>query len=85
MRKTSKLVLKTKLQVVCGIQNRQPPKVVILNGCALLWTVPWPASPAKVFDFINAAVASIMERMETTTVLHVIFDRFYKMSIKFGC
>ena len=85
MRKTSKSVLKTKLQVVCGMQNRQLPKVVILDGCALLWTVPWPASPAKVSDFINAAVTSIMERMEATTILHVIFDRYYNTSTKSGC
>ena len=48
MRKTSKSVLKTKLQVKLGMRNRQPPMVVILDACVLLWTVPWPASPAKV-------------------------------------
>jgi len=76
MRNTSKSMLKTKLQVVCGIWNKQPHKVVILDGSALLWTVPWPPSPTKVSDFINGAVASIMERMETTRVLHVTFDRY---------
>ncbi len=66
MRKTSKSVLKTKLQVLCGMRNRQLPKVVILDACALLWTVPWPALPAKVSAFVNAAVSSIMERVGTT-------------------
>ena len=41
---------------MCGMRNRKLPKVVILDGCALLWTVPWPASPTKVSAFINAAV-----------------------------
>ena len=85
MRKTTKSVLKTKLQVMCGMRNRQLPKVVILDGCALLWTVPWPALPAQVLAFINAAVTSIMERIETTTILHVVFDRYYNMSTKSGC
>jgi len=85
MRKTSKSVLKNKLQVLCGMRNRQIPKVVILDGCALLWTVPWPASPAKVSAFIDAAVASITERMETTTILHVVFDRYYSLSTKSAC
>ena len=82
MRETSKSMLKTKLKVMCGMWNRQLPKVVILDGCALLWTVPWPASPAKVSAFINAAVISIMERIETTTILHVVFDRYYNVSTK---
>ena len=56
MRKTSKSVLKNKLQVMCGMRNRQLPAVVILDACALLWTIPWPASPAKVSAFIDAAV-----------------------------
>ena len=85
MRKTSKSVLNNKLQVVCGLRNRQLPKVVILDGCALLWTVPWPASPAKVSDFINAAVTNIIERMETTTILNMAFDRYFTISTNSGC
>ena len=85
MRKTSKSVLKTKFQVLCGMRNRQHPKVVILDACALLWTVPWPALPAKESAFVNAAVSSIMERVERISILHLVFDRYYNMSIKSGC
>ncbi len=85
MRKTSKSVLKTKLQVLCGMRNCQLPKVVILDACTLLWTVLWPALPAKVSAFVNAAVSSIMERVGTISILHVVFDRYYNASIKSGC
>ena len=67
MRKTSKSVLMTKLQVKCGMMNRQLLMVEILDACALLWTVPWLASPAKVSAFISAVVASIMR----SSILHV--------------
>jgi len=56
-----------------------------MDGCALLWTVPWPASPAKVSGFINAAVTSTTERIKTTAILHMVFDRYYNMSTKSGC
>ena len=69
--------------MVCGLRNRQLPKVVILDGCTLLWTVPWPASPAKMSEFINAAVNNIMEKMDT--ILHVVFDRYFTNSTKSGC
>ena len=55
--------------------------MVILDACALLWTVPWPAIPARVSAFANAAVSRIMERVETTSILHVVFDRYYNMSV----
>jgi len=48
---------------------------VILDGCAMLWTILWPASAAKVSDFIKAAVTSTMERMESTTTVVVVLDR----------
>ena len=50
---TQKSVLKNKLQVITGKCNQKPPSVIILDACALLWRVPWPASPAKVSDFVN--------------------------------
>ena len=32
----------------------------------------WPALPATVSGLINAAMMSIMEGIETTTILHVV-------------
>ena len=85
MRTTSKSVLKTKLQILCEEQNAEPPVVTIVDGCALLWTVSWPAPPAKVSAFTTAVVAKIWKRMDTTQVLHVVFDRYNKLSIKSAC
>ena len=53
MKNTAKSILKTKMQVQCGIRNKEAPKVVIIDGCALLWTIPWTANPAKVFTLIK--------------------------------
>ena len=82
---TSKSVLKNKLQILCEEQNAEPPVVTIVDGCALLWTVSWPAPPAKVSAFTTAVVAKIWKRMDTTQVLHVVFDRYNKLSIKSAC
>ena len=30
-----------KLQILPGTRGQQPPAVVILDVCAVLWTVPW--------------------------------------------
>ena len=85
MRSTSKSVLKTKIKVECSQRHQVPAEVVILDGCAILWTLPWPASPAKVSALIKAAVARIMYYINTTQVLHVLFDRYYEMSTKSYC
>ena len=85
LRSTNKSVLKNKIKVECGQRNKEPPVVVILDGCAILWTVPWPASPAKVSAFVNNAVATITKYVQTTQILHVVFDRYYNDSIKSCC
>ena len=85
MRTTSKSVLKSKIKVECSQRNLGPCDVVILDACAVLWTVPWPASPAKVSDFVIAAVFSIMRHLYSTKVLHVVFDRYNDNSIKSCC
>ena len=47
MRTTSKSVLKNILQILSEERNAEPPVVITVDGCALLWTVPWPATPCK--------------------------------------
>ena len=39
MREANKSVLKAKLKVDCGTTNTRQPKVLIIDGCALLWAV----------------------------------------------
>ena len=66
-----------------GTRSQQPAAVVILNTCALLWT--FSAPPAKVSDFITAAVAVIMRHAGMTITLHVVFDRCHNLSNKSCC
>ena len=40
MRSTAKSVLKSKLKVECGQRNQTPAEVVILDECAILWSLP---------------------------------------------
>ena len=63
-----------------------PPEVVILDACAILWTVCWPGQPAKVSYVVSAAVATILRYADTATqVLHVVFDRYHQLSTKSCC
>ena len=75
MRQTSKAVLKAKLVVECGVRKKQLSRVVIIDGCALLWTVVWPESPAVVSDYVTAVVHAIKQRADKAAIVHVIFDR----------
>ena len=43
-----------RLQVECSEGNEVVSDVIILDGCAILWTLPWPLSSARVFTFFDA-------------------------------
>lgn len=62
-----------------------PPAVVIPDMCAILWTIPWPSSPANISTFVNAAVSTVLQHIQTCQVLHVVFDRYHENSIKSAC
>ena len=47
-----------------------------LMRCDYIMLLVWHASPANMSAFVDAPVASIMERVETTSILHVVFDRY---------
>jgi hypothetical protein len=85
MRQTNKSVLKNKLKVECSTRSIEHPKVLIIDGCALLWTVAWPTPPAKVSDYVTAVVNSIWIRIVSTAIVHIVFDRYYAPSIKSTC
>ena len=85
MRNTIKSVLKAKMQIQCSIRNMELPEVAIIDGCALLWTIRWPASPAKVSTFIDGVLSDIQRRLDDVQVLHIVFDRYYTLSTKSAC
>ena len=47
IRTNQKPDLKKKIQVISSYR-KESPTVLILDACAILWTLQWPASPAKV-------------------------------------
>ncbi|XP_042233703.1 zinc finger protein Xfin-like isoform X2 [Homarus americanus] len=85
MRHTSKSVLKNRLLVPGDLRAKLTPEVIILDGSALLWAVPWPVSQATVSTYISTVVKNIIRRGERAPVLHVVFDRYYDISPKTCC
>ena len=57
--------------LMCGVWNRKLPKVVILDGCALLWTVYWPALPAKV-SALSFGIPNIPNSFNQTITLFAL-------------
>ena len=76
----AKTALKTKLQVNIPSRSTVPPGVVIIDGCALLWTVHWPAS-GSVQDYLDSFTSKIMYHMRNSDV-YLIFDRYLRNSAK---
>ena len=75
IRKTNKSVLKNKLKTECSERNKMSPTVVIMDGCAVLWTVAWPASPSYVPDFVSHGVAEINQQCKGSAVAHVVMNQ----------
>ena len=61
LRVTTKSILKNSLKVERSSRNTICPEVVIVDACAILWTVSWPSAPDKVSDFVNAAVGKLLQ------------------------
>ena len=71
-------MLKNKLKVDISKRIQPPPTAVILDGCALLWTLPWPD---KVQDVVNLFVAGMLQWL-TASDVYLIFHRYYDYNIK---
>ena len=74
MRAQSKAVLKTKLQVEQSSLVQGVPDAVIIDGCAMLWTVHWPTS-GTVDDHVINFTWSIKYHLERSDVC-LVFDRY---------
>ena len=80
MRAQSKAVLKTKLQVEQSSRIQGVPDAVIIDGCAMLWTVHWPTS-GTVGEYVVNFMGSIKYHLERGDV-YVVFDRYIANSTK---
>ena len=82
MRSQAKAMLKTKLQVEVSNRLTSPPDAIIIDGCALLWCVHWPAS-GNVEDYIKNFMQSLNYYLQKCCV-HLIFDRYIETSTKYA-
>ena len=80
MRAQSKAVLKKKLQVEQSSRIQGVPEAVIIDGCAMLWTVHWPTS-GTVEDYVVNFLWSIKYHLERGDV-YLVFDRYIGNSTK---
>ena len=76
MRSQSKSTLKAKLQVTLSARLITPPDAIIIDGCAMMWSVHWPVN-GTVKDYINNFVTSLQYYLDKCRV-HLIFDRYHK-------
>lgn len=76
----AKSTLKTKLQVELTDRRTVPADAIILDGCAILWVVRWPAH-GVVQDFIKNLVEYVSSHLRVADT-YLIFDRYNDNSIK---
>jgi hypothetical protein len=76
----SKSVLKKRLQVEVSERISQFPNTILLDGCALLWSINWPTH-GIVQDYIQNLLNYLVDCLRKCDT-YLIFDRYYDNSIK---
>ena len=76
----AKSTLKAKLQVELTMRRTASPKATVLDGCAILWVIRWPAH-GIVKDFVENLFEYI-SNLQKVCDTYLIFDRYYQESIK---
>ncbi len=76
----SKSTLKTNLQMELTDRQSLHPDAIVVDGCAILWVVPWPTH-GLVQDFIKKMFDHIIRHLHIADT-YLIFDRYYDDSIK---
>ena len=71
--------LKNTLKIEVSGRHRHY-EVPFLDGCAVLWVMPWP-SGGTVQDYLNNFCYHIMDHLEHSDV-YLIFDKYNEGSIK---
>ena len=75
----TKSVLKNKLKVEVPRRHAEID-ALFLDGCAVLWVVPWPTG-GIVQEFLNNFRCYIQNHLESGDV-YLVFDRYKEGSIK---
>ena len=76
----SKSVLKNKLIVQRSSRTTETPNVIVIDGCAVMWTVNWPAEGTGE-DFVNNFSETVLWKLKEANV-NLVFDRYYVYSTK---
>ena len=76
----SKSCLKSQLQVEVPWMSPYNCDVTLLDGCALLWVVSWPAK-GTVEDFVKKFVSTLLKFLDSSDT-YLVFDRYRDNSIK---
>ena len=76
----SKAELRKLLAKKVSARNISKPDIVLLDGCAILWSVNWPSN-GKVSDFVDNFLSYAFILLHESDV-HLVFDRYYECSIK---
>ena len=74
-----KSTMKRKLQVEQSSRTLPTPETIVVDGCAILWTIQWPKH-GTVQDYVNNVLEYIFGKLQHGDV-NVIFDRYYEYSI----
>lgn len=68
-----------------SVRNADQMDCTILDGCAVLWVVPWPASSqtnqALVSDYVESFKQYLQQRLRIGDV-YLVFDRYIEFSTK---
>ena len=76
---TNKSQLKKKLKEV--VSRSVNPRVQIIDGSAILWTIPWSAKEVLVNDFL-VNVRYYLQNLMKTLDVYLIFDHYFENSMK---
>ena len=79
---TTKSILKNALKVETSKRLSEVTlDAIFLDGCAVLWIIPWPTGPASVQDYIDRFRSYIDGQLKISNV-YLLFDRYIKSSTK---
>ena len=58
----------------------QVPDAILIDGCAMVWVIPWPTN-GTVKDFVINILTYVEEQLQKCDT-YLIFDIYYDDSIK---
>ena len=75
----SRSILKQQLQVEVSDRICQVPDAIIIDGCSMLWVIPWPTN-GIVKDFVINILTYVEKQLQKYDT-YLIFDSYYDDSI----